>query len=97
MPLHRRLPKRGFTNIHRIEYECVNLSDILNNKKLDLKEVINPEVLVKAGLIRKARPLKILGDGDLNQPLKIEATKFTASAEKKITEAGGSAVTIQKK
>ncbi len=90
MPLHRRLPKRGFKNIFRKTFNIVNLGDIVNCKKLKLDGVINRDALVDAGLIRDNQlPLKILGDGVLETTLNIEANKFSASAEKKVTDAGG--------
>ena len=85
MPLHRRLPKRGFTNIFRQEYSIVNLE-----KLAALGEAtINPDVLRKAGVISTKRPVKILGDGDLTSALTVYAHKFSKSAQEKITKAGG--------
>jgi large subunit ribosomal protein L15 len=85
MPLHRRLPKRGFTNIFRREYSIVNLE-----KLAALGETtINPEVLRKAGVISTKRPVKILGDGELKSAITVHAHKFSKSAQEKITKAGG--------
>ena len=85
MPLHRRVPKRGFTNIFREEYNIVNLE-----KLADLGEsTINPEVLRKAGVISAKRKLKILGDGELKSAITVHAHKFSKSAQEKITKAGG--------
>jgi large subunit ribosomal protein L15 len=85
MPLHRRLPKRGFTNIFRQEYNIVNLE-----KLAALSETtINPDVLRKAGVISTKRPVKILGDGELKSTITVHAHKFSKSAEEKITKAGG--------
>ena len=85
MPLHRRLPKRGFTNIFRQEYNIVNLE-----KLADLGEsTINPDVLRKAGVISTKRKLKILGDGELKSAITVHAHKFSKSAQEKITKAGG--------
>jgi len=85
MPLHRRLPKRGFTNIFRQEYNIVNLE-----KLATLGETtINPEVLRKAGVISTNRRVKILGDGELKAAITVQAHKFSKSAEEKITKAGG--------
>ena len=96
MPLHRRLPKRGFNNIFRKEINIVNLSSIVDCKKLDLSQVINSEVLVKAGLIRNNNNLlKILSDGEVKVSLKIEAHKFSSAAEKKIKEAGGEPIIVE--
>jgi len=87
MPLHRRLPKRGFTNIFREEYSVVNL-----DKLAALGETtINPEVLQKAGLASAKRRVKILGDGELKAALTVQAHKFSKSAQEKITKAGGKA------
>lgn len=85
MPLHRRLPKRGFTNIFRQEYSIVNLE-----KLAALGETtINPDVLRKAGVISTKRPVKVLGDGELKSAITVHAHKFSKSAEEKITKAGG--------
>ena len=86
MPLHRRVPKRGFNNIFRQEYQIVNLETlaILGEKE------ITPEVLHSAGAIRKPNvPVKILGDGELKTALMVRAHKFSKSAQEKITAAGG--------
>ena len=97
MPLHRRLPKRGFTNIFRDEFSIVNLVDIETSKKLDKGQLINIESLIDCGLVKNDRfPVKILGNGDISSPIKIEANKFSAAAEKKIADAGGTATLIKK-
>ncbi len=86
MPLHRRLPKRGFTNIFRTEYAVVNLSDIaaLGEKNVTL------ESFHKSGLVRRKNALiKVLGDGELKGAVTIQAHKFSKSAQEKITKAGG--------
>src|SRR5580765_7324934 len=85
MPLHRRLPKRGFTNIFRVEYQVVNLDrlETLGEKN------ITPELLVKSGMVGKNDLIKILGDGELKTALHVQAHKFSKSAEEKITKAGG--------
>ena len=86
MPLHRRMPKRGFTNIFRQQFNIVNLE-----KLVALGETtITPEVLRKAGVIKTKRPLKVLGDGELTIALTVHAHKFSKSAQEKITKAGGS-------
>ena len=85
MPLHRRMPKRGFTNIFRNEYAIVNLE-----KLAALGETtITPEVLRKAGVIKTKHPVKVLGDGELAIALTVHAHKFSKSAKEKITKAGG--------
>ncbi|HET9181091.1 MAG TPA: 50S ribosomal protein L15 [Candidatus Angelobacter sp.] len=90
MPLHRRLPKRGFTNIFRVEYRAINLDRIValgeNN--------ITPEVLVKRGLAGKNDLIKVLGDGELKSPISVQAHKFSKSAQDKIAKAGGKAELI---
>ncbi len=85
MPLHRRMPKRGFTNIFRQEFNIVNLE-----KLAELGETtITPELLRKAGVIKSKHPLKVLGDGELTIALTVHAHKFSKSAQEKITKAGG--------
>ena len=88
MPLHRRLPKRGFNNIFKTEYTVVNLSTI---SELGAKTV-TPEVLKKAGILKKANGLiKVLGDGDLKSAVTVQGHKFSKVAAEKITKAGGKA------
>jgi large subunit ribosomal protein L15 len=87
MPLHRRLPKRGFTNIFRVEYQVVNLERLA---ELGEKN-ITPEVLVKNGLAHKNDLIKILGDGELKSALNVQAHRFSKSAQEKIAKAGGKA------
>jgi large subunit ribosomal protein L15 len=85
MPLHRRMPKRGFTNIFRQKFNIVNL-----DKLATLGETtITPDVLRKAGVIKSKHPLKVLGDGELVVALTVRAHKFSKSAQEKITKAGG--------
>ncbi len=91
MPLHRRLPKRGFTNIFREEYSIVSLE-----KLVALGEnTITPDVLRKAGVVKGKAPIKILGDGELSGALTVQAHKFTKSAQEKITKAGGKFEVLQ--
>jgi large subunit ribosomal protein L15 len=86
MPLHRRLPKRGFTNIFKKEYEVVNLERLAG---IDEKE-ITPDVLRKAGVVSKKNSLvKVLGQGDLSKASTVHAHKFSKSAQEKIEKAGG--------
>ena len=85
MPLHRRLPKRGFTNIFRVEYQVVNVDRLV---ELGEKN-ITPELLVKHGLASKNDLIKVLGDGEIKIALTVLAHKFSKSAEEKITKAGG--------
>ena len=90
MPLHRRLPKRGFTNIFRTEYQIVNLERLVGLGERN----ITPEVLVKNGLAGKNDLIKILGDGEVKSALTVQAHKFSKSAQEKITKAGGKAEVI---
>ena len=88
MSLARRLPKRGFTNLFKKEFQVVNL-DAIDALGLD---TINPQVLAKHGLVRSAlKPIKILGDGELKSKLNVTATAFSNSAKEKIEKAGGTA------
>jgi large subunit ribosomal protein L15 len=86
MPLHRRVPKRGFTNIFRTEYDVVNLSAL---DRFDAGESVTPEKLAERRLAHPRRPVKILGDGELKKPLTVSAHKFSASARSRIEAAGG--------
>jgi large subunit ribosomal protein L15 len=87
MPLYRRLPKRGFNNINRVEFEVVNLRDL---NKFEDGVKVTPELLVEAGLIRADYvAVKVLGDGELTKKLTVSANKFTASAKAAIEAAGG--------
>lgn len=89
MPLHRRLPKRGFTNIFRKEYGEVNLNRLESISKKEIK----PKDLVKAGIIKKeSEEIKILGRGKISASKTIYAHKFSRSAQKKIEKAGGKAI-----
>jgi len=86
MPLHRRLPKRGFTNIFRVEYVVINLDRLL---ELGVNE-ITPEVLKKAHITKRASDrIKVLGEGELKTALTVKAHKFSKTAQEKITKAGG--------
>lgn len=87
MPLHRRIPKRGFTNIFRTEYQVVNVRDLEG-----LEGEITPETLKENGLIGSLRKrVKILGEGELSSALQVKAHGFSKSAREKIESAGGSA------
>ncbi len=91
MPLHRRVPKRGFTNIFKTEYTVLNLDRIAS---LGEKNVTQ-ELLVKAGFAGKNDLIKVLGNGELKGAVTIHAHKFSKSAEEKIAKAGGKAEVIQ--
>ena len=91
MPLQRRIPKFGFKNINRIEYKPVNLSklqELIDSKKVK-KGLINAESLISNGLVKKNDLVKILGNGDLKDAVKVEAHKFSKSAQEKIEKSGG--------
>ncbi len=92
MPLHRRIPKRGFTNIFKKRFAVVNLSDLARFKA---EEKITPALLVARGLIKRLEAgVKVLGDGEVKGPLHIQAHRFSKSALEKIQKAGGTAVVI---
>jgi len=89
MPLHRRVPKRGFTNIFRSEYRTVNV-DRLN--VFPAGAVVTPETLLESGVLRKGdAPVKILGNGELKVALTVRAHKYAGAATRKIEAAGGKA------
>jgi large subunit ribosomal protein L15 len=95
MPLQRRVPKFGFTNINRKEYQGINLDtlqQLVDDKKI--KGTVDFETLVGLGLAGKNEMVKILGRGELKAKLKISAHKFTATAQKAIEAAGGEVVTL---
>lgn len=92
MPLTRRLPKRGFTNIFKKEYAIVNLSLL---DKFEEGTVVTPELLIEKGVIKKIKDgVKILGSGDLSKKLTVKAHKFSKSAINKIESVGGKAEVI---
>jgi large subunit ribosomal protein L15 len=95
MPLHRRMPKRGFTNIFRKEFNIVSLERLVEMGKDFHGDPITPEVLRKAGVIKTKHPVKILGDGELKVALTVHAHKFSKSAQEKITKAGGKIEVLQ--
>ena len=92
MPLQRRLPKRGFTNIFRKEFAIINLNDI---EKFANAGEITPELILKEGKISKIKNgLKVLGNGEITKPLKVYAHRFSQSAKDKIEKAGGKAIVL---
>lgn len=92
MPLHRRLPKRGFTNIFRREYAVINLSQLSAFKA---GSTVTPEELVRKGLVKRSvNGIKILAEGDLKTPLIVRAHKFSSLAAKKIQAVGGTVEVI---
>jgi len=93
MPLHRRLPKRGFTNIFKKEWIEVSLASL--DRSFEANEEVTPELLHERGLIKKAkRDVVVLGTGELSKALRISAHRFTRSAREKIEQAGGAATLI---
>ncbi|MBI5574173.1 MAG: 50S ribosomal protein L15 [Elusimicrobia bacterium] len=90
MPLMRRLPKRGFTNIFRKEYEIINIGTL--EKIFEPNTEINKKILKESGLIDGKLPLKVLVEGEIKKPLKITADKFSKSAVEKISAVGGKAI-----
>ena len=93
MPLHRRVPKRGFHNPFRVEYEVVNL-DLLA-AKFDAGTVVTPELLRERGLVARGDgPIKILARGDIGKQLTVRAHKFSGKASEKLQAAGGNAELI---
>jgi large subunit ribosomal protein L15 len=90
MPLHRRIPKRGFHNPFRTEYVVVNLDTL--EQRFEAGTVITPELLLEARLVHNGRqPIKVLGRGDISKNLTVRAHKFSGKAAEKIAAAGGAA------
>ncbi len=93
MPLHRRLPKRGFTNIFKKRWLEISLASLEQHFEADAE--ITPEVLHDRGLIKKAKyDVVVLGNGEVSKPLRVSAHRFTKSAREKIEKAGGAVVQI---
>ena len=90
-PLARRLPKRGFTNIFKVEYTTVNVREL---SRFENGTEVTPALLISSGLAKKNMPVKILGNGELDKALTIKANKFSENAISKIKAAGGSAEVI---
>ena len=92
MPLYRRIPKRGFTNIWGTEYTVLNVSDL---NRFEAGTTVTPEMLKELGMAKQVKDgIKILGNGELTKKLTVQATKFTASAKEKIEAVGGKAEVI---
>jgi len=91
MPIIRRIPKRGFTNIFKKVYTTVNLDTIV---RLGLEGEVTVQALAERGVARANLPLKILGRGDLDKPIVVKAARFSKSAVEKIEKAGGKAITV---
>jgi large subunit ribosomal protein L15 len=94
MPLHRRLPKRGFNNIFRVEFAEINLDRLqqaVDSKQIDAKDTVNAESLVKAGVLRRSKAgVRLLGRGELKAKLNIEVHGASKSAIAAVEKAGGS-------
>jgi large subunit ribosomal protein L15 len=94
MPLHRRIPKRGFHNAFRVEYAVVNLDAL--SERFDADTVVTPELLRERGLVHGAsRQIKILARGDIAKKLTVRAHKFSGKAAEKIAAAGGAAEVVE--
>ncbi len=94
MPLVRRIPKRGFTNIFKVRFQIVNLRDL--ESRFDDGAAVGPEELVAAGLTKKnGGPVKILSEGDLGKKLTVKAHRFSKKAQAKIEAAGGTCEVLQ--
>jgi len=91
MPLHRRLPKRGFTNIFKRLYEIVNVEQLSRCVGAD---PVTPEVMKEKGLIKKIGAVKILGMGELSESMNVHAHKFSGSAQAKIEKSGGKVINL---
>jgi large subunit ribosomal protein L15 len=89
MPLHRRVPKRGFHNPFRVEYEVVNLDTL--GLRFEAGTVVTPELLIERGLVSSGGRVKVLGRGDIAKALTVRAHKFSGKAAEKIAAAGGAA------
>jgi large subunit ribosomal protein L15 len=94
MPLHRRVPKRGFHNPFRVRYEVVNLDTLA--EKFDAGTVVTPDVLRERGLVPGGKsPVKVLARGEITKKLTVQAHKFSGKAAEKIAAAGGAAEVLQ--
>ena len=93
MPLHRRVPKRGFHNLFRQEYEVVNLDTLA--ARFDAGVEITPELLRENGLVNRGGQIKVLARGDISKALTVRAHKFSGKAADKIAAAGGRAETLE--
>ena len=101
MPIHRRLPKRGFTNINRVNYSELNLDKIqklIDGKKIDPKKIISYKTLLDLGLVKtKKAKIKLLGKGDINVKIDIEVSTFSQSAKDSVEKIGGSVTILENK
>ena len=101
MPIHRRLPKRGFTNINRVNYAELNLYSIqklIDGKRIDPKKLISFKTLLDLGLVKsKNAKIKLLGKGDIKVKIDIEVSAFSKSAKENIEKIGGSVIILDDK
>ena len=101
MPIHRRLPKRGFTNINRIHFTELNLDNIqklIEGKKIDPKKIITYKTLLDLGLVKsKTTKIKLLGNGDIKVKIDIEVSAFSKSAKASVEKIGGSVIILDDK
>ncbi len=101
MPIHRRLPKRGFTNVKRVNYTELNLDNIqklIDGKKIDPKKLINYKTILDLGLVKsKKAKIKILGKGDIKVKIDIEVSAISSSAKENIEKIGGSVIILDDK
>lgn len=86
MPLHRRIPKRGFTNIFKTEYAVINLADL---DRFDSDSVVDLAAMKSIGLVKGRKLVKVLGNGEISKKLTVHADKFSKTAKSKIEAAGG--------
>ena len=101
MPIHRRLPKRGFTNVNRVNYTELNLDKIqklIDGKKIDPKKIISYKTLLDLGLVKsKKAKIKLLGKGDIKIKVDIEVSAYSESAKENIERIGGSVIILDDK
>ena len=101
MPIHRRLPKRGFTNINRVNYTELNLDKIqklIDGNKIDPKKIISYKTLLDLGLVKsKKAKIKLLGKGDIKIKIDVEVSAFSNSAKENIEKIGGSVIILDDK
>ena len=101
MPIHRRLPKRGFTNINRINYSELNLDNIqklIDGKKIDPKKLISNDTLLDLGLVKsKKAKIKLLGKGEIKVKIDIEVSAFSKAAKNSVEKIGGTVIVLDDK
>jgi large subunit ribosomal protein L15 len=86
MPLQRRLPKKGFTNIFKVYYNVINIKDLA---RLDAGSAVTPEVLREKGIVKRQGPVKLLGEGDVSAAYTVRLDRVSAKARSKVEAAGG--------